>query len=197
MDELTRRVHDLPRELFDLIYNLTFSNDTEVQTVGEDYKPPSPLFVDTDSREQFARSYYDGTFYIAHENHGDVAANWLKSLPKSHVDMITRIVVHKLYSYENTCDCFVPERYQETFVNLRLRDWLFRLKKDCLEFPVEKLHISVFGKLWSFDSCRQLKVVADCAFEQDCMAPTCIAAKGVFRTYSRSAATVIERPTRP
>lgn len=161
MADLAQHLRELPQELFDLIYDFTFSSDTAAQTITENYKPPPELCVDAVSRDKFAKSCYSKSFYIAHENHETVATKWLCFLPQTHIDMIARIVVHKLYAYETSCDCFVPEQSKGTLARFRLKDWKSRLKLERLHIPFEKLHVRIFGKVWSFDSYRNLKAVAD------------------------------------
>lgn len=158
----------LPPELFTLIYDYTFTSSDTLQTISESYKPPPQLQVDTISRAAFAKSYYANTIYIEPGNHDTTAAKWLSSLSRSHREMLQRVVVPKVFAYDKSCDCFVPERAQSTLADHRVRDWFHYLKSKDVDLPVQSLYVSIFGKLWSYDSHRQLRVTPGAEYVYEC-----------------------------
>lgn len=85
---LIRLVHKLPPELFNEIYDLTFTAPSAEQHIGSSYKPPSCLQVNQYSRSVFAQSYLNNsTFYIDR----DIAQKWSASLTKDHLEMLAQV----------------------------------------------------------------------------------------------------------
>lgn len=170
--DLAQSIQALPPELFDLIYDYTFTIDIPIQTIDENYRPPARLQVDTISRAAFAKSYYATTFHIKPGNHDILGTKWLSSLPSSHIQLIHRIVVPKLFAYGKSCDCFVPDHAQAVLADYRIRDWITYLKSTDIYLPPGALRLSIFGKFWSFDEKRQLKMEPDASeeFKVECKA---------------------------
>lgn len=79
----------LPREVFDLIYEMTFTRHSGLRHISADSKRPQRLQIDRKSRELFAKSWYgrDSIFVMNLE----AAGPWLKSLPSRHFNMLTEI----------------------------------------------------------------------------------------------------------
>lgn len=99
-DNLPALVQALPIELFDEILMLTvialirplglcFTRPNQPRTIDEEYKPPMMLQIDRKSRAQFADAFYRNTptFYVS----SLLAATWIRSLPKCHLDLIADI----------------------------------------------------------------------------------------------------------
>lgn len=78
-------VQSLPQELYDEIYDLTFTADDEPRVINKDYKPPHLLYVDRASRTKYVKSYYgNGTFMLPPA----FGQTWARSVPATHFDMI-------------------------------------------------------------------------------------------------------------
>lgn len=111
MASLESLVQALLVELFNKIFDLTFTTDSEwslspeydsrsINRIPRTYKPPSTLEVNRASRAAFARSYYGigtdrsrGTaFYISQTD----AAAWISSLTPQHVDMLYEVRIRDL-----------------------------------------------------------------------------------------------------
>lgn len=82
MDETSKRVQDLPRELFDKIYVETFTADGKSCKIDDNYTPPKLLQIDRASRALFAQSYYDQTTFVF--DNSSKLKNWLRSLHRKH-----------------------------------------------------------------------------------------------------------------
>ena len=103
MDErdLATCVHDLPGELFNQIYQLTFTAKPGVRKIDKTYKPPSLLAVDRASRKLFAKSYYGGSgasfAWNSELKAKEVLIRWLRSLTPHHRRLLTEVeAVHNL-----------------------------------------------------------------------------------------------------
>lgn len=91
IDMLGHLMQSLPQELYDTIYDLTFTFDIGEVIIDSTYRTPSRLRVDRNSRELFAKQYYrDNTFYC-HERNTNALVSWLQSLPHVHIAYIQRI----------------------------------------------------------------------------------------------------------
>lgn len=92
MDRLPELVQTLPQELYDNIYDLTFTPTSRWRYIRHDYKPPKLLSVDRASRALFATRYYGerAVFCIVPFSHGH-GAKWLASLPQAHLYFTRRI----------------------------------------------------------------------------------------------------------
>ena len=88
MATLGNLVQSLPREIFDDIYDLTFTASPDNHIINEAYEPPNCLQVSQDTREAFAKSYYEegSTFLV--KSH-----KWARSLEKRHAKMLTSIYI--------------------------------------------------------------------------------------------------------
>ena len=63
IDHLKSRLYSLPQELFDEIFDLTFTIDkNSVTFIDASYKPPSILQVNRATRNLTSRAYYQTTF---------------------------------------------------------------------------------------------------------------------------------------
>ena len=96
MDErdLARRVQDLPGELYNIIYEYTFTVGPGERKISKTYQPPSLLTVDRASRKLFAKSYYgsSGSSFV-HNRNGtkEVLIRWLRSLPRRHLRLLNEV----------------------------------------------------------------------------------------------------------
>ena len=95
-DQLDDRVQSLPPELYNTIYDLTFTaysiQGANVE-LDSSYRPPSCLQVSKASRDEFAASYYAHTIFMFSQRASytesiTTGVNWLVSLPPEHVAMI-------------------------------------------------------------------------------------------------------------
>ena len=89
MKTFQERVQALPAELYNEIYDLTFTNTSKVQRIDQNTKPPSALQINRALREKFAQSYYGNNtiFYISITH----VSKWLFSLQPTHVHKLTTL----------------------------------------------------------------------------------------------------------
>jgi hypothetical protein len=79
--ESRRRVHKLPPELFEFIYDSTFTPTSSIIKIDKDYKPPSNLQVNRELRAQLVDAFYNAnTLYIFQDT--ELLEKWLESLIK-------------------------------------------------------------------------------------------------------------------
>lgn len=105
---LAQLVQSLPQELYDSIYDFTFTttfkpHDQIHVSKAKGYRVPSILQVDCASRSQAAASYY-GTraFYF---NRRDELIAWVRSLPVEHQHLIREIRYDSLlFGYLSVAD---------------------------------------------------------------------------------------------
>lgn len=67
MDGFRALLHALPSELYDKIFDLTFTKCENSHAIDKTYKPPNSLLVSRSTRDQFAKSYCGdrSIFYIS------------------------------------------------------------------------------------------------------------------------------------
>lgn len=59
----------LPQELYDDIFDLVFTADSEVRSIDKHYRLPAQMHVSRATQEKFARSYYgEGTFLLREQS---------------------------------------------------------------------------------------------------------------------------------
>lgn len=108
MASLDSLVQALPAELYNKIFDLTFTTDSgwtfahdkcDIHRIACAYKPPSTLQVNRSTRAVFAKLYYGigtsrsraTTFYISSKD----AARWISSLTSGHVFLLEEVrIVH-------------------------------------------------------------------------------------------------------
>jgi hypothetical protein len=79
-------VHDLPRELFEMIYENVFATvvpESTKITVDNEWKPPAVLHIDRQTRTKLMETYYGrSTFHFFSEDYydQDLQDRWLRSL---------------------------------------------------------------------------------------------------------------------
>lgn len=89
---LSQAIQDLPQELFDSIYNQTFTAVPGLRIINASYRPPNLLCIDRASREKFAASYYGrGNVFQTHKE--NQLYQWLASLTVQHRALITSVRV--------------------------------------------------------------------------------------------------------
>lgn len=86
---LVARVQNLPPELFDEIYALTFTSTSDTVIITKEYSPPKQLQVDHASRKLFAEHYYARTKFTATDM--DVVVHWLRSLHGERLKLLTDV----------------------------------------------------------------------------------------------------------
>ena len=94
-DSLAERVLALPQELFDKIYDLTFTvNESGFLEITPDFHLPRSagkmLCVDRASRAMFAKSFYGSC--KAHFYEPIDLVRWLKTMPPEHVAMLRTVL---------------------------------------------------------------------------------------------------------
>lgn len=94
MATLASLVQALPKELYDEIYELTFTTNSSIRHITERYQPPICLQVSRSTRETVAASYYgkDSIFYITKED----CRKWVASLPPSRFEMLRDVRILNL-----------------------------------------------------------------------------------------------------
>ena len=108
MDELSGRIQALPAELYNLVFQYTFTADSsgKVVYVTSQHKPPSLLQVDRTSRATFARSYYGSNTIFAFRpapealsDYAQLSLLWVRSLAREHMVLISDIRVMSGYKF--------------------------------------------------------------------------------------------------
>lgn len=112
-------VQSLPQELFDSIYDLTFTPESEIVQIKCCHKPPHLLAVDRSSRRLFATRYYGSPngFQVpglAQVERRSLMTPWLKSVHPTYRAML-------LYVEYSMDDAYVPPGYRKG-----ARRWLLR-----------------------------------------------------------------------
>lgn len=92
MDDLATcsLVQALPPELFNTIYDLTFSVNVSPSkyTITENFKPPACLQVNHASRQKLVESYYRCTIFYINEV---LLYPWLRSLDADHIRRVREL----------------------------------------------------------------------------------------------------------
>ncbi|KAF2162681.1 hypothetical protein M409DRAFT_26918 [Zasmidium cellare ATCC 36951] len=91
-DTLTARIHGLPPELFEIIYNFVFTMPRPTRRevhIDADYKPPVQLQISSATRASLAGNYYSSSIFAYDENDGyPLFVKFIMSLPWKHRAMI-------------------------------------------------------------------------------------------------------------
>lgn len=96
-DELTRRIHNLPAELFNDIRDVVLTPDTEAIHITQVYKPPFEMMVSRATREQFAAKYYGNTTFCLTDGKECMFVEFLASIPLHHRLLIARVHIEHDY----------------------------------------------------------------------------------------------------
>ncbi len=89
MNSLADHVQALPSELYNEVYQLTFTAKREIRQIDKSWKPPRLLQVNHHSRELFASSYYGEKSII--EIHKYLAHRWIKTLTQTHASHLREV----------------------------------------------------------------------------------------------------------
>ncbi len=150
-----KRVKNLPAELRNQIYDLTFNDDaTNHHIITASYRPPAVLQVNRATRHKFAASYYNKTFYVTHSGHGDpLCVTWLRSLPLASVVLLSRVVVHAAkdgepYLYHMSAWGRVRLATQNLVTGRHIRSALLRLPLFHQAILQSVVFSCVYGELW-------------------------------------------------
>ena len=87
-DGLLEQLLDLPQELYDWIFDLTFTPASTIVNVDFDYKPPSTLQVNRSTRAKLGPSYYSNTIF---ETYPTVAWRWIRTLPREYYELLREV----------------------------------------------------------------------------------------------------------
>lgn len=88
--QFAKHLQGLPQELYDKIYNLTFSAIRVPRaTIDSHYRPPATLQVDQASRELFANVYYS-TCNFRFRNMRKFTT-WVRAMTKPHLRLINHM----------------------------------------------------------------------------------------------------------
>ncbi|KAF2217176.1 hypothetical protein CERZMDRAFT_93229 [Cercospora zeae-maydis SCOH1-5] len=93
MDGLTRRIHNLPPEIFSLIYGFVTTIDSKLTIdITPTYHPPAILQLDRASREEVSAQYYGrGTTFRFTNANENLVLKWLVSVPTRFRFQVDRI----------------------------------------------------------------------------------------------------------
>lgn len=108
-DQLVSLLQGLPAELFNEIFEYTFTPTTSQVAITTAYRPPLELQISTLSREKFARRYYGSTKFIA----GDmtVLVHWLRHLRVKHIERLADVRYLVAPPHARTGNDIVPMRH--------------------------------------------------------------------------------------
>lgn len=88
MTDLASLVQALPGELYNKIYDLTFTFD-DIYNIDRNYKPPSSLQVNRATRNAHMKIYYRSIFHVGMEN----LIKWLASLTCGQARTLTDVLL--------------------------------------------------------------------------------------------------------
>lgn len=89
-EDLIQRVHNLPPEIFNEVYNLTFTPEfKETCKIDKNYKPPGIIHVNKKYRTAFSSTFYRDTSFTVTDDPNDLLhmARWAASLTKGQLKM--------------------------------------------------------------------------------------------------------------
>ena len=90
MDDLTEKLHSLPQELYDCIFDAVFTATTHRIDIGHSYRPPYLLSISSATRKQFAKTYYANTTFVV--DNDVILHQWLRGISAAgHLDLIEDI----------------------------------------------------------------------------------------------------------
>lgn len=90
MDDFAILLNRLPQELIDIIWEEVFTAPVQRVHVGRGYRPPHLLLVNSSSRQQFAKSFYNNTIFIV--DHDLDLEVWLDEVEASgHTDLLKEL----------------------------------------------------------------------------------------------------------
>ena len=95
-NDLSRRIQNLPQELYDKILDYTVSVDdiSEIE-ICRSYKPPAQLRINRVIRDREAANYYANTKFTCNawtlDQCAQMLGEWLRSIPVKHVCMIQNV----------------------------------------------------------------------------------------------------------
>lgn len=98
--KLAGPIQNLPRELYDAIYDLTFTIDATNVIITRELRPPARLHVDSASRKLLASRYYQDTIFYFRESSSETLIDWMQSLPAQHRELLG----HVRWDWQPTAD---------------------------------------------------------------------------------------------
>lgn len=134
--KLRALLESLPQELYDQIKDETFTAHPGTRKIGCDTKvkpcfatepPPSLLFIDRQTRAQYAKSYYACTTIETSDLDLNKCVAWLKALPDDHRAMVSSIRV-ACYTLKKSDFDDICTSYLITFGKMQI---LHTLEKLC------------------------------------------------------------------
>lgn len=145
--DLAGHIQNLPPELYNIIYDFTFSVSAGEQqvTIDKAYRSPARLQVDSTSRRAFAEPYYKtSTFHVQDTSLvkvRNICRHWLASLRKEHHSLLRHI--HLESFADQAVVNIAPFRHRE------LANWYFlttTLKMDGVELGRHVIRWKVKGR---------------------------------------------------
>lgn len=92
IEQLAHLVQSLPQELYDCVYNLTFTANDEEVNIFYTYSPPRILAVSRATRTQAAATYYSTTTFFCSSRR--YLFRWLLSLSSPHLSYLRKTDYH-------------------------------------------------------------------------------------------------------
>lgn len=98
MPTLKQNLEDLPAELYDLIYNFTFTPSSSDFHISGSYNPPANLQVDRRTRQLATKRYYhlDAIFWCTNHEH---CVHWLTSLSEETLELLHEVRCEPLSTF--------------------------------------------------------------------------------------------------
>jgi len=91
-DKLQRLLQSLPQELYDIIFDLTFTVDNAVLHVNSSYKPAATLQVSRATRAMIAPEYYARRIICYGEQR---LPRFVRSLPDKHIAYMNQVLLSR------------------------------------------------------------------------------------------------------
>lgn len=147
-DNLPALVQALPSELYNEIFELTFTvNKREINTI---HHPPALLHVTRATRQSFAKSYYGqgSIFYVPKE----LLNKFICSLPNAHSSIITEIRVRENPTLRDLLGRLMDIMLatDDTSLTARTRRYILKVRADFPDGKVKWMNLAVVGSPMAF-----------------------------------------------
>lgn len=132
MDSFIVNLHGLPQELFDCIYDEVFRAPVHRINIDHSYKLPHLLTINSDTRKQFAKSYYANTTFVF--DNDVILHQWLRGVASAGFLDLVRDARFINRSLLDPC----VWRFQVRFIGPQLN----------LKSAVKRATFNELGRLW-------------------------------------------------
>lgn len=90
LSSIKDRLETLPPEIYNHIFDLTFTLLAGIHDITINYRPPSCLQINKSIRSKAMKSYYNESRFLVH---GGIIFQWLRSLPVAYIGRVHEVLV--------------------------------------------------------------------------------------------------------